>query len=42
MKHMGLRLPDDLHEKLAEWAKEEDRSIHSLIIHILRVAVAGR
>jgi hypothetical protein len=42
MRHLGLRLPDDLHAALVEWAREEDRSLHSLIIHLLRQAVIRR
>jgi predicted HicB family RNase H-like nuclease len=41
-RHLGLRLPDDLHAALVRCAKEEDRSLHSLIIHLLRQAVASR
>lgn len=31
-----LRLPPEMHEALKRAADEEDRSLHSLIIHILR------
>ena len=31
-----LRLPPEMHEALKRAAEEEDRSLHSLIIHILR------
>lgn len=39
MIKMLLRLPDDLHASLVAWAKREDRSLHSLIVHLLRNAV---
>jgi hypothetical protein len=34
-----LRLPPDLNEQLSEWAQREDRSVNSLIVHLLRRAV---
>jgi predicted HicB family RNase H-like nuclease len=34
-----LRIPKDLHEDLLQWAHEEDRSMNSLIVHVLRRAV---
>lgn len=37
-----LRVPGDLHAQLQEWAKQEERSIHSLIIVTLRRALADR
>lgn len=37
-----LRLPPDLHAQLTEWAEEEDRSLNSLIVHLLRRALADR
>jgi hypothetical protein len=37
-----LRLPPDLHAQLSEWANEEDRSVNSLIVHLLRRAIAER
>ncbi len=41
MKQQTLRLPDDLHAELAEWAKREERSMHSLILYLLRRDVAA-
>jgi hypothetical protein len=40
MKQLTLRLPDDLHAELVEWAKREERSMHSLILYLLRRDVA--
>lgn len=37
-----LRLPPELHEALRQAAEEEDRSLHSLIVHILRQWVNQR
>lgn len=37
-----LRVPDDLYAQLQEWAKLEERSVHSLIIVTLRKAWADR
>lgn len=37
-----LRLPDDLHTQLKEWANSEKRSLHSHIIYLLEQAVKGR
>ncbi len=42
MKQVALRLPDELHQALVEWARQEDRSLHSLILHLVRQAVAQR
>jgi predicted HicB family RNase H-like nuclease len=36
MKHVNLRLPDDLHALLVGAAKNDDRSLNSQIIHLLR------
>jgi len=35
-----LRLPADLHQQLAELAKQEQRSIHNLMLLLLRRGVA--
>jgi hypothetical protein len=40
MKQLTLRLPDDLHAELVEWARQEERSMHSLILYLLRQALA--
>lgn len=34
-----LRLPADLHNALAEWARREQRSLHGQIVYLLRQAV---
>lgn len=34
-----LRLPADLLADLTAWAEEEDRSVNSLIVHVLRRAL---
>lgn len=41
MKQQTLRLPDDLHAELEAWAKREERSMHSLILYLLRRDVAA-
>lgn len=33
---MTLRLPADLHDMLKRLAHQDDRSLHSLIVHVLR------
>lgn len=33
---MNLRLPADLHAALKRIAEQDDRSLHSLIVHTLR------
>lgn len=35
-----LRLPRDLHDALAEWARADERSLNSQIVYLLRRAVA--
>lgn len=37
-----LRLPPDLFGQLADWAREDDRSVNSLIVHLLRRCVSER
>lgn len=37
-----VRLPSDLLAQLTEWAIEEDRSVNSLIVHLLRRALSER
>ena len=39
IKHVGLRVPDDLHTKLKELAEYEGRSINGEIIYLVRQAV---
>ena len=38
-KRLVIRLDDDLHTALTELAKREDRSLNSLMVHLLRQAV---
>lgn len=38
-KRITLRLPADLHARLAEHARRDRRSLNSEIIHLLEVAV---
>lgn len=37
-----LRLPTDIHAELAEWAKEEGRSLHGQILYLLRRLLEDR
>jgi hypothetical protein len=37
-----LRLPDDVHAALTEWAREEERSLNGHILYLLRRALADR
>lgn len=39
MKHVHLRIPDDLHEALAAAASEDDRPLTKQIIRVLRDAL---
>ena len=34
-----LRLPSDMHKELQDWARDESRSLHSLIVWIIRRAL---
>jgi hypothetical protein len=34
-----LRLSPEMHQELKNWAEREDRSLHSLIVHVLRRAL---
>lgn len=40
-KLVGLfvRLSPDMHASLTAWAKEEDRSLNNLLVHLLRRAL---
>ncbi len=40
--NMTLRLPNDLREKLLELAKKDNRSLHNLIITLLRQATSDK
>lgn len=37
-----LRIPPDVDAALCEWAAEEDRSVNSLMVHLLRLAIRER
>ena len=39
MPKFTLRLPDDLYADLKELAEEETRSLHNMVIHILRTYI---
>ncbi|MFF8397340.1 Arc family DNA-binding protein [Streptomyces sp. NPDC016172] len=39
MKHVNLRLPDDLHEQARDAAAADDRSLNSWLIAVVRRAV---
>lgn len=39
IKHVGLRVPDDLHAKLKDLAEYEGRSINGEIIYLIRQAI---
>jgi len=41
MKQFIARVDDDLHERLAEMAKAEGRSINSVVVDALEAAVTG-
>ena len=34
-----LRLPPELHEELRQWAEQEGRSLHNLVLWVLRRAL---
>lgn len=38
-KRISLRLPNDIHERVAALAKRDERSLNRELIHLLRVAV---
>ncbi|WP_095046566.1 toxin-antitoxin system HicB family antitoxin [Streptomyces sp. WM6386] len=39
MKHVNLRLPDDLHEQAVAAAADDDRSLNSWLVAVVRRAV---
>ncbi|MDF2268937.1 YlcI/YnfO family protein [Streptomyces coacervatus] len=41
MKHVNLRLPDDLHEEARAAAAADDRSLNSWLVTVVRRAVAS-
>jgi predicted HicB family RNase H-like nuclease len=40
--HFQIRMPPDLHERLATWAKEDKASLNMLVVGILEKAVEHR
>jgi hypothetical protein len=40
MKRMALRLPDEMHTALVDWAKRERHSVHAQILWLLQQAIA--
>jgi hypothetical protein len=40
--HFQIRIPPDIHERLASWAKEDKRSLNMLVVGVLEKAVANR
>jgi hypothetical protein len=40
--HFQIRIPPDIHERLASWAKEDKRSLNMLVVGVLERAVASR
>jgi predicted HicB family RNase H-like nuclease len=42
MKYFNLRLPDELHARLALAAEEDHRSIHGEILWLIERALAAR
>jgi len=41
-KRFMLRLPDDVHAQLVAWAQDEGRSLHNLLMRIVRHALETR
>lgn len=42
MGKITVRLPDDLHEQITEAAEDDDRSLNSEIVRLLRAALKNR
>jgi predicted HicB family RNase H-like nuclease len=40
--HFQIRMPPDMHERLASWAKTDKASLNQLIVDILERAVEAR
>jgi predicted HicB family RNase H-like nuclease len=40
--HFQIRMPPDMHERLASWAKNDKASLNQLIVDILEKAVVAR
>ncbi len=36
--HFQIRMPPQMHEKLASWSREDKRSLNSLIVEVLEKA----
>jgi len=37
--HFVVRMPPDLHEKVASWAKDDKESLNALVVEILQKAL---
>ena len=37
--HFQIRMPPDLHERLASWAKDDKASLNALVVEILQKAM---
>ena len=37
--HFVIRMPPDLHERLASWAKDDKASLNALVVEILQKTV---
>lgn len=40
--HFQIRMPPEVHEKLASWAREDKESLNALVVTILRKAYEER
>ena len=40
--HFQIRMPPEIHEKLASWAREDKESLNALVVTILRKAYEER
>jgi hypothetical protein len=40
-KKFTLRLPEDMHAALSQMAEEDSRSLHSMVVVLLRAAIEG-
>lgn len=40
--HFQIRMPPEIHEKLASWAREDKESLNALVVAILRKAYEER
>ena len=40
--HFQIRMPPDIHERLASWAKEDKASLNMLVVGILEQAIDAR